>query len=260
MLETDTYLASWIGSAAAYRVEVNIGSGYTVLNDPYAFYSRQFTTSSSTITVRITPYANNDLLLTEALTATLTIAAAPAGLSVTAGVDSIDASWSAVTGATGYQVSLYVDADVQSGVFVESTSVSVQTDSLVPIGGPWPDFEVRVAAMVNGQLGRVASYSISVPPLPAPTGLVLQSVLDHGVTLFWSAVSGATGYQVFVGDDDEFDPATEGTQVYVGATPSCVAAVDVDPPYAHYFRVAATSVYYRDAEDLSFGDALEVAS
>lgn len=260
MLNTDTYLASWIGSAAAYRVEVNVGSGYTILEDPYAFYSRQFTTSSSTITVRITPYAQNVLLITEARTTTLTIAAAPANLVVNAGADVLSAEWDAVVGADGYQVSMVVDDTEVYGLFVSDTSVAISPDRLAEIGGPWPSFEIRVAALVNNMLGRPAAAQVHILMLPAPDQLVIQSVLESGAILSWSPVTNAGGYVLMVGESADFNAVEGGVVLYKGGSTSHTATLDLTPPYTYYFRVAAHSVYHSDPTKMVFGFAVGITS
>lgn len=256
----NTYRASWVGGASSFRVEIDLGSGYTITDDPLAGYSKSFSTESSSIAVRITPYYDNTLLSSQAMSASIAIAAAPAGLAVTADSESIDASWNAVTGATGYNVSIYIAGVSKVSAYAESTSFSAQVDSLAQIGGPWPDFDVRVSAMVGGVEGRYASYTVSVPALTAPAGLVLQSVLSNGVMLSWGSVTGATGYKIYVGNSSDFDPETEGSLVYSGSETSCLAAVDVTSPYTYHFKVAATNAYYHDVADLIFSGSLEVSS
>lgn len=151
-------------------------------------------------------------------------------------------------------------AEEKTGVFVDApeVSVSVPLSDLQAIGGPWPVFEIRVTADVAGQISIAASKSTTVPAPSAPTGLALQSVLTGGVLLSWNAVSGATGYRVYVGTTSGFDPETSGTLVYDSSSPSCVAGVNVTPPYSYFFKVAATNAYYRNVEDLVFSAALQV--
>lgn len=255
----DTYCAaSWLGDAIAFKVEVDTGSGYSLIQDKYAGYSINITTSAASVSIRVTPYLNGVLQSAYLKTANVANLAAPTGLAVNPQATQITATWNAYSGAIGYDVDIWVGAEEKTGIFVETNSASVELSQLSGIGGPWPEFEVRVIADVNGQLTLPASLNVTVPALSAPTGLAVQSILTGGVLLSWNAVSGATGYQVYVGTTAGFDPATGGTLVYSGANPSCVAAVSVVSPYNHYFKVAATSAYYQNVEDLTFSAALNV--
>lgn len=250
--------AAWIGDATLFKVEVDTGSGYSLLADLYTSTSIDIATAASSVSVRVTPYLNGVLQSAFLKTANVANLAAPTGLSVNPQATQIAASWNAVSGAIGYDVDIWVGGEEKTGVFVETNAASVELSKLGSIGGPWPEFEVRVVADVNGQLTLPASLNVTVPALSAPTGLAAQSILTGGVLLSWNAVSGATGYQVYVGTTAGFDPATGGTLVYSGANPSCVAAVSVVSPYNHYFKVAATSAYYQNVEDLTFSAALNV--
>ncbi|MEV0455510.1 extracellular catalytic domain type 1 short-chain-length polyhydroxyalkanoate depolymerase [Catellatospora methionotrophica] len=123
---------------------------------------------------------------------------APTGLAVTGVTNvSVGLSWSAVSGATGYHV-------YRGGVKVTAS----------PVGGPsYTDnglaasttysYTVRAvnAAGEGAASGAVSATTAATPPPgpAAPTGLAVTSVTDSSVSLYWSAVSGATGYHVYRG-------------------------------------------------------------
>jgi hypothetical protein len=256
----DEYRASWSGSSTVFRVEVNLGSGYTIIEDLFQAFTKSFeAVDATTITVKVTPYYNGELITLQALTSTITVTPAPTGLSVTAGADQITATWTAVTGAIGYNVEILV-ADESKGLrYVTEESATIALSDLQQAGGPWPAFTVRVAAVMGAELGLWAIQDITVSALSAPSGPVLQSVLTGAVILSWGAVTGATGYRLYLGEEEGFDPVTEGTLVYSGANLSATVAVDLTAPYAHYFKVAATNAYYQNIADLVFSAELEVS-
>ncbi|QQG66372.1 hypothetical protein [Desulfobulbus oligotrophicus] len=84
----------------------------------------------------------------------LVIAPAPTNLVVKAGADILSAGWNTVIDADGYQVSMVVDGAEVYGLFVSDSSVEINPGRLAEIGGPWPSFEIRVAALVNNMPGR----------------------------------------------------------------------------------------------------------
>lgn len=253
------FSAVWAGSAVKYKVELSTGGAYSTMNDNYTQYQKLFTTSSSVVTVRVTPYSVDTLLTDSAMTATYTVIAAPTGLTlVNADADSVDVSWTAVTGATAYDVAVFVDGAKEGSRMVMTTSASILTSELTGLGGPWPAFDVKVSAIKGAEIGAPATLSVSIPAMSAPTGLTLQQVLSGGVMLSWGSVAGASGYKVYVGTTAGFDPETEGTLAYSGSSVSAVCVVSVTSPYNHYFKVAGTNGYYQDAADLVFSSALNV--
>ena len=101
-------------------------------------------------------------------------------------------SWSAVTGATSYQ--LY-----RGATLVASPTTTSATDSGLTAA---TSYSYTVKA-VNAGGSSAASAALAVTTLPnvpaAPTGLVSSGVYATGATVSWSAASGATSYQVFRG-------------------------------------------------------------
>lgn len=130
---------------------------------------------------------------------------------------------------------------------------------MIGLGGPWPSITVHVAAIKSGQMTTDATLVVNFPALASPTGLTLQSLLTSGVMLSWNSVTGATGYKVYLGAVTGFNPETEGTLIYTGPNPSCLAPCSMATPYDHFFKVAATNDYYFNVGSLVFSAQLEVA-
>ncbi|AGW13806.1 hypothetical protein [Megalodesulfovibrio gigas] len=167
-------------------------------------------------------------------------------------------AWDAVTGATAYQVGLYVDGVLVAGRMTSDLAHAVTAQELVQLGGPWAAMDVKVSAVTaNYQVGAAAVLTVTTPPLPAPGGLVVAGMLTAAAVLTWQPVAGATGYVLLLGDSEGFSPA-DGIQVYSGTVASAVVAMDATPPYLRYFRVAATDAVARELADLTWSAAVAV--
>ncbi|MBO5065514.1 MAG: SH3 domain-containing protein [Clostridia bacterium] len=124
----------------------------------------------------------------------------------------ITLSWTAVDGATGYQVFKY---DVAKGEYsiVQTSSSRTYTDSGLTDG---VIARYLIRAYKTGSNGTLySSYSEkfygACAPL-APTGLTAASVGQNSVSLKWNAVNNCTGYYVYRYD------AISGVYSYVGST------------------------------------------
>ena len=250
------YTATWAGAASTFRVQVNLGSGYTTLEDNYAGFNYSFTTAASgTVSVKITPYYDGSLATTYAMESAITTGAAPSGLVVTLDADSIDATWNAVTGADGYDVTMTVDGDEVGSRYSTAASMSITTEELAAMGGPWSEVTVSVSAVVGGVAGSAASSTVTAPALSAPTTPVLQSLLSSAVIVSWGAVAGATGYQVHLGESAGFAPSSS-TLKYSGGSTSATIPASLVAPYTHYIKVAAVDAYHQAIEDLPYSGEL----
>uniref|UniRef100_A0A7S4IR61 Fibronectin type-III domain-containing protein n=1 Tax=Vannella robusta TaxID=1487602 RepID=A0A7S4IR61_9EUKA len=129
------------------------------------------------------------------MTSGLVTIPAPTNLVATSVTEtSVSLQWSPVTGATGYYVQR--DGATLNSVAVSTTSF---TDSSVASGS---SYEYTVTA-TDGQSISPPSSAVSVqtpgnpPPLSAPQNLQVTGVTATSVSLSWSAVSGADGYNVY---------------------------------------------------------------
>nr|WP_321466745.1 fibronectin type III domain-containing protein [uncultured Desulfobulbus sp.] len=252
------FYVSWSGAAATFLIELDEGSGFATLQDDYAGYTLAFSSGTSTITVRVTPYVDEVLATAEAITVNFAGIGAPTGLNVTVDNDGVDVEWDTVVGATKYQVELYVDGTPKGVREVTGTSTSYTTSQLTAMGGPWTAFAVHVRAMNDTATSEDAVFTVGVSGLLAPTGLTLQFTLASAVVLTWDAVTGATGYKVYIGSSSGFNPSSAGTLVYSGTSNSATIPVDLTAPYSYYFKVAAVDAYHQAASELNFSAALWV--
>ncbi len=139
-------------------------------------------------------------------------------------------SWSAVYGATGYEVAL-------NGTPLVETSANVLSYAF---GGEHAatSYSVTVASVYNGAVGPFSTQDIvttNAPPtdlLPAPTGLSHSQVTSTGWQETWNAVYGATGYQLELnGQPIAADPLSSPSATITTATPGTTYEVTVAAVY-----------------------------
>jgi len=254
------YSVTWVGSSTEYKIEINAGTGYSTLADNFFGHHKEFTSTSSIMTVKVSPYdASHVLIPSNIKYDSYSPISAPATVTlVNADADSVDVSWDIVSGATAYDVSIIVSNVVKGTRRVYTNTASVTTDELTAIGGPWDIFTISVSAIVGYGVGTPAILNVTILPMAAPTGLTLQQIVSNGVMLSWNSVVNATGYKLYSGTTAGFNPATTGTLLYSGSANNCTVVCDVLTPYDNYFKVAATNGYFQVVGSLAFGSALRV--
>lgn len=178
-------------------------------------------------------------------------------------------AWGAVANATGYKLYLGDTASFNpaagGGTLVYAGSNPTAT---VPLDLTAPyEYHFKVAGTSPyrtdaADLSFSADLEISAAApgsLPAPTNLALAQLLANGATLTWDIVTGATGYKVYRGSIEDFDPETEGVLVYTGTGNSATVSLNLTTPYAYHFKVAGTDASHQAVVNLVFSDDLEVS-
>jgi hypothetical protein len=163
---------------------------------------------------------------------------APTNVAATAADASVTVSWSAVAGATSYNV--YYSA--VSGTGASGTYVSGSASPVTVTGLNNNVIYYFVVTAVNSTAESSASSEVSATPAVAtawgaPTG-VIASAGDASVTVSWSAVTGATSYNVYYSAVS--GTGAGGTHVSGAASPVTVTLLSNNVIY--YFVVTAVSL------------------
>lgn len=167
-----------------------------------------------------------------------TVPAAPTGVTATGGTKQVSVSWSAVTGATTYNLywSKTTGVTVANGTKISGvTSPAVHTG----LADATTYFYIVTAQNSAGESApsvQVAATTLAAnsppPTIPAaPTGVTALGG-DNQVTLTWSAVTGATSYNVYRSTSAGVT-TTNGTRL-----------AGVTSPFVDTGRAASTAYFY----------------
>lgn len=175
---------------------------------------------------------------TNATTSPPTTPAAPAGVTATGGTRQVTISWPAVTGATSYNLYWSTTTGVTTA---NGTKISGVTSPAVHTGlaDSTTYFYIVTAANSAGESAasaQVAATTLAAAPPPtaapaAPTGVTATGSTDQ-VTVSWSAVTGATSYNIYWSTTSGVTTAT-GTRI-----------AGVTSPFVHTGRTASTTYFY----------------
>jgi hypothetical protein len=132
-------------------------------------------------------------------------------LSVSANGASVTINWTAVAGATGYNL-------VVSGSLTADVNLPASVTNIV-VNAPPGTYSLRVRATAGGQAGpfsNTADVTVGGSPGPGPctpTAPTVTTAVNGGVvTVSWGAVPGAAGYQV------QFSRFSGGTELVQSTT------------------------------------------
>lgn len=195
------------------------------------------TVYTATVTTDVTDMAANKMLslytwnfTTEAPPGSAPTA--PTGVSATAADKQITVSWTAVTGATSYNIYWSNTTGVTK---TNGTQITGATSPYIHTALTNGTTYYYIVTAVNSYGESTASTQTSAMPLPpitsAPTG-VSAAAGNGQTTISWSAVSGATSYNLYWSTTTGVTTAN-GTKV-TGAT----------SPYTHSGLTNGTTYYY----------------
>jgi fibronectin type 3 domain-containing protein len=114
--------------------------------------------------------------------------AAPTNVAAVAGDSSASVSWSAVAGATSYELR-------RDGVVVATTALTTVVDSGLTNGSSYSYTVTAKNASTTSAASSAVTATPNVAPPSAPTGVVAIAG-DARVSLSWNAVGSATSYSV----------------------------------------------------------------
>ena len=171
--------------------------------------------------------------------------AAPTGVTATAGNGQVTVSWSAVAGATSYNI-YYASSP---GVTTASPTKVVGATSGDPVTGLTNGttyYFVVTAFNANGESAVSSPEMSAIPGTPpaAPTG-VIASAGNGQVTVSWNPAAGAASYNIYHGTAAGVTIAT-GTKVAGAVSPSIVTGLTNGTPY--FFVVTAVNGYGESTE------------
>ena len=161
---------------------------------------------------------------------------APTNTRASAGDNQVTVSWDSVAGATSYNIYY----DTTTGVTTASTKIAGATSPNVIAGllNGTPYFFVVTAVNGNGEsaVSFEATATPAATPPPAAPSLASATAGNAQVTLAWSAVAGATSYNVYHGTAIGVTKAT-GIKSSGVTSPYAVTGLTNGTPY--FFIVTA---------------------
>ena len=193
-----SWTAARPSDTTVYQVKLN-RDGAATATDSINGHTFSGLSAGTTYTLYVRAKTGSRVSAWSSVTAT-TVPAAPSGLSAATTNTSLTLSWSAVTGATGYDVKQGEDGTVTS-----ASGTSHTFSGLTPSTA----YTLYVRARNSGGVSAWTSTTATTV-LPAPSGLSVEAT-QTSITLSWSAVSGASGYDVRQGESGTVTAVSSGT-------------------------------------------------
>ncbi len=192
------------------------------------------------------PYGRNayfdNVRLTQAQGEGIVMLPAPNNLTATAGYEQAALSWTAVSGATSYDIYQGTTSGGE-GTTPVATGITANSFNVTGLTNGTP-YYFTVAAVDSSGVGSVSNEATATPSaslgIPAaPTGLTAAAG-DSSATLSWSAVPGASTYNIYRGTTAGGESSTPIATGVTGTTYMVTALTDGQ---AYYFTVAAVNTY-----------------
>lgn len=160
--------------------------------------------------------------------------AAPTGLaasSVTPNAATL--SWTAPSGATGYEYVLNQVATSPTGAGTLTTGTTYPASGLTPSTTYYFHLRTRCGTTTFSPWTSVSFTTGAVTPTCiAPTNLTASSITSTSATLFWTAVAGASGYQ-YILDQISSNPTGAGAAISSTSFPTG----GLTPTTTYYFHL-----------------------
>ena len=171
---------------------------------------------------------------------------------VSSGYNSLKASWAAVSGATGYEV---YKSSAMDGTYTLVLTTGLTSYSFTSLPTNVPLFVKVRAYRLVGTLKIYGAFSTiqSSSPIPSNPLVTLTSLNYKSLKLSWAAVSGATGYEVYHREGENYVLVQESSDLSL-TVDGLVSGVTHDYKVIAYRMEGETKVYSK--ETLISGKAL----
>jgi hypothetical protein len=237
----NTVTISWLEDADAEGYEYQIDDGAWVEVD-VAEVELTGLTYSTTYKIRVKAIGDNESFVDSPeseeysfTTAALIVLDAPADLTATeVGVNEITITWGEVANATEYEVQIGETTDTTDLLIYQFTSLDADTE-----------YNISVKAVGDGITyddsleSEVTETTDPLIVLVAPADLTATEVGENYVTVTWSAVANAAGYEVAVGETT--DTVTAETLTYQ------FTSLDVNTGYTFSVKAVGDGITYDDS-------------
>jgi beta-lactamase superfamily II metal-dependent hydrolase/fibronectin type 3 domain-containing protein len=186
----DGGIYTWSATPGTGVTTVTVNAGQGTSSVTYEVTLTGGYSGTATFTATLTDGVNTPANQAVNIQVTPAPPAAPAGLTAVAGTSHVEVSWNSVGGATSYNVKR---ATVTGGPYTTIASPATNAhDDVTAVDGT--QYFYVVSAVGPGGEG-VDSAEVTATPMAAPTGLT-PTPGNNQVGLAWSAVTGATSYDV----------------------------------------------------------------
>jgi len=245
-----SFTANWNSGYNVYFLDVSASSTFSTFISGYNNLSCSGTSknvtglsSGTTYYYRLRGYLSSGQPTANSNTITVTTAqpapSAPTGLNATnIGVTSFAANWGTVSGATSYR--LDVSASSSFSTFVTGYNNLTVSSTTQNVTGLTPNvvyyFRVR-AVNSSGTSSNSSTYSVTLKP-ESPVAYAPYNLTSSSFKASWSAVAGATGYQLDVSSTSSFSTFISGYNSK-SVTSTSYNVTGLSGSTSYYYRVRA---------------------
>lgn len=166
-------------------------------------------------------------------------------------------SWTAVSGATGYEYVLDQVATNPIGAGAATTATTYPAGSLTPSTTYYFHLRTKCGTTAFSAWTSVSFTTAAASGCTAPTGLTASSVTSTSASLFWTAVTGATGYE-YILDQVATNPTGSGAALTTTTLPT--GGLTPSTTYFFHLRTKCGATTFSPWTVVSFTTATSTAT